>query len=380
MGRRGRAGLGHRTMAAPAMRSGVQTLCRAVAKGDADRVRDALRQHPEAAAHWKPIMDAAFGGRAEAARILLAAGANANVVSGTPARHTPLARLTQHHSTIPKHAGHVETLRVLLDAGADVEQPGGPEHLVALAYATIGPQQAFLDVLRERQPRIDVHLAAALLDDRRLERRLKTPGRSAARDARGRTALHYVAFSGLWKTLGVDRCLRCAERLFAAGAEIDDAEEIPEGDDVFRATPLWRTLAWQNNLALAEWLLERGADPNVAVFAVTFAGDEQACALLRRYKPNWDVRFRGGTPLMDLMHFKRPAATAFLIAQGVDVNAADQKGRTALHFAAMRGVRADHVQRLLDAGARRDAKDADGRTPLDYATAKSNAKLIAVLR
>lgn len=363
--------------AASSDRHAASVLCRAVAKGDVKALEQAIGQHPQGVRHWKPIMDAAFAGRAAMARVLLAAGADANAVAGIAARHTPLTRLTQHHATIPKHAGHVETLDVLLNAGADIDQPAGPHHMAPLAYAAVGPAQTLLDVLRPRQRRIDILLAAALLDADRLRRSLKQPERSRAEDARGRTPLHYVALSGLWKTLGADHSRRCAELLLDAGAGVDDAEEIPEGAEVFRATPLWRALAWQGNCALAELLLERGADPNVAVFAVTYAGDEEACALLDCYQPDWDQRFGGRTPLMELMHFKRPAATAFLIAQGVDVNAADAKGLTALHFAAMRGVRADHMQRLLDAGARPDAKDAAGKTPLDYAKGRAQIEVLA---
>ena len=358
-------------------RHAASVLCRAIARGDVKALEKAIGEHPEGVGHWKPIMDAAFAGRAAMARVLLNAGADANAVAGIAARHTPLTRLIQHHATIPKHPGHVETLDVLLDAGADVELPAGPHHMVPLAYAAVGPAQAFLDILRPRQRRIDIHLAAALLEEGRLRRLLKKPERSRAEDARGRTPLHYVALSGLWKTLGADHSLRCAELLLDAGAGVDDAEEIPEGDEVFPATALWRALSWQGNRALAELLLERGADPNVAVFAATYAGDEEALALLARHQPDWDQRFGGRTPLMELMHFKRPAATAFLIAQGVDVNAADAKGLTALHFAAMRGVRADYLQQLLDAGARPDAKDAAGKTPLDYAKGRTQIAVLA---
>lgn len=364
---------------APSNRQAASVLCRAIARGDVKALEHAIGQHPSGVGHWKPIMDAAFAGRAAMARVLLAAGADANIVAGIAARHTPLTRLTQHHATIPKHAGHAETLKVLLNAGADVDRPAGPHHMAPLAYAAMGPAQALLDVLRPRQGRIDIHLAAALLEEDGLRRWLKTPQRSGAQDARGRTPLHYVALSGLWKTLGAEHPRRCAELLLDAGAAVDAAEEIPEGDEVFHATPLWRALAWQGNRGLAELLLERGADPNAAVFAVTYGGDEQACTLLARYQPNWDLRFGGRTPLMDLMRFRRPAATAFLIAQGVDVNAVDGNGLTALHFAAMRGVRADHMQRLLDAGARPDARDATGKTPLDYAKGRAQRAVLSGL-
>ena len=365
--------------AAPSKRQAASALCRAVATGDVQALAKAIGQHRQGVDHWKPIMDAAFAGRAEMARRLLAAGADANVVAGTGARHTPLTRLLQHHATIPKHAGHAETLKVLLEGGADPRRPGGPDHLEPLAYAAVGPAEELLGILLAKQRRLSLHMAAALLDEPRMRRHLREAVQAAAEDARGRTPLHYVAMSGRWRTLGAERSLRCARLLLAAGAAVDAAEEIAEGDDVFLATPLWRALSWQRNHALAELLLDRGADPSVGVFAVTFAGDQAGCELLDRYGADWDRRVAGRTPLMELMHFKRPAATSYLIARGVDVRATDDHGLTALHFAAMRGVRPDYVQRLLDAGARRDAKDAAGKTPLDHAKAKGRVRLVPLL-
>jgi ankyrin repeat protein len=55
------------------------------------------------------------------------------------------------------------------------------------------------------------------------------------------------------------------------------------------------------------------------------------------------------------------------LAAGVDINAADSKdGRTALHGAALQGYD-PVVQFLVDHGAKLDAKDQKGRTPLDMA-------------
>ena len=366
-----------------------QPLCRAIASGSLPALRRAIGGAPAAAKHWKPIVDAAFAGRADFIETLLDAGADPNVVSGTGSRHTPLTRLTQHHATIAKHDGHLTALEALLAGGADPNLAAGPHDFEPIAYAAMGAAHGMID--RLRATRIGIHLAAVLLDRQRLRRALRRPRRANEVDRRGRGPLHYVAASGLWRSAGdsveneeseegAERTVACASALLDAGADIDGAEAVDEGDgEVFAATPLWRALSWQSNYALAEHLLERGANPAPAVFAASYQGVDAGCDLLDRYGADWDQRFKGRTPLMDLMYFKRPAGSRWLLARGVDVNAAADDGRTALHFAAFRGVGADTVRRLLDAGADRCRRDAAGRTPGDYAEEKGHGRLAALL-
>jgi glutaminase len=61
-----------------------------------------------------------------------------------------------------------------------------------------------------------------------------------------------------------------------------------------------------------------------------------------------------------------------LFARGVDLNADDYDGRTALHAAAMAG-RTGVIDYLLAKGADRHARDGDGLTPLDRARAAGHA-------
>ena len=310
--------------------------------------------------------------------MLLDAGADPNVVSGTASRHTPLTRVTQHHATIPRHAGHVDVVSTLLARGAHPDRRAGPFDIEPMAYAAMTPHEQFVAALRGADATISIHMAGILLDQGRLESFLQDDGLARAGDARGRKALDYVAWSGYWKTRERD-ALACAKALLEAGAGVDDGEEIVEGAEVFTATPLWRTLSWQRNYPLAELLLQHGANPDNAVFSVTYQGAVEGCELLDRFGANWEHTFEGRTPLMDLMYFKKPGGSVWLIERGVDVRATDAVGKTALHYAAAQGVRADYVQRLLAAGADARAKDADGKTPLDYARERSREKLIDLL-
>ena len=312
-------------------------------------------------------------------RVLLAAGADPDVISGTAGRHTPLTRVTQHHATIPRHSGHVEVVTALLEAGADPNLRGGPLDIEPLAYAAMTPNQDFVQALRNAGASVGMHLAAVLLERELLQSLLRDRELVRAKDSRGRRPLDYVAWSGFWQTPERD-ALSCATLLLETGASVDDGEEIVEGDEIFTATPLWRTLSWQRNYPLAELLLERGANPDNAVFSVTYQGATEGCELLDRYGANWEQAFDGRTPLMDLMVFKKPRGSVWLIERGVNVRATDDSGKTALHYAAAQGVRADYVERLLAAGAEPGAKDALGKTPLDCAVEKKRSKLIALLR
>ena len=359
--------------------AGHKALCDAITANDEAAFAAALANEPEAARHWKPIVDAAFQGKPAFVRALVDAGADVNVVSGTGSRHTPLTRITQHHATIPKHPGHLATLELLLDLGADPDLAAGPLGFAPLVYAAMAPSTTFIETLVNANARVDVCIAAALVDRTGLKL-LANDGAATQADEAGRTPLQFVALSGLWKEAGSAPAIDCAAFLLDAGAAVDAASEIDEGGEVFQTTPLWWTVAWQGHFALAQFLLSRGADPNPAVFAATFHGDPAICDLLHARGANWNQRSHGRTPLMDLMHYKKSALAAWLVDHGADVNARDPDGRTALHYAAFQGVREDVIRTLIAAGADKTMQDAQGKTALDLAREKNRKKATAALR
>lgn len=119
--------------------------------------------------------------------------------------------------------------------------------------------------------------------------------------------------------------------------------------------------AFHGHWRLCEFLIEHGADPNAALAdtletplhaAVTRAGRPSTLPVV-------DVLLAGGA---DPNRATRPDA-----GTGALMRDARTKGETPLHRAAAFASEAV-VSRLLEAGARRDAKDAAGDSPLGWAS------------
>ena len=81
------------------------------------------------------------------------------------------------------------------------------------------------------------------------------------------------------------------------------------------------------------------------------------------------------TPLIDAARSADAAAVRTLIGQGVDVNAAEADGTTALHWASYRDD-VDSVDLLLRAGARVNAANDLGATPLWIASQNGSAAVV----
>ncbi|MEG3050737.1 MAG: ankyrin repeat domain-containing protein, partial [Thermomonas sp.] len=101
--------------------------------------------------------------------------------------------------------------------------------------------------------------------------------------------------------------------------------------------------------AFAMELLERGADP----YAPSPAGDPPVALAVRLHWPRLLQR---------------------LVAHGVDLDARDSHGVSALHLAAALG-RLDELKQLVAAGAAPDRRAADGQTPLGVALAAGRRDL-----
>jgi ankyrin repeat protein len=114
------------------------------------------------------------------------------------------------------------------------------------------------------------------------------------------------------------------------------------------------TAALSGDITVMRLLLEHGADP----FITTLEGTS---ALMAAAGVNWVVAQtfdEGPEALLDAVRLSEEL--------GLDVNAANSMGITAVMGAANRGAN-DVIRFLVGKGARLDVRDNEGRTPLDWA-------------
>jgi ankyrin repeat protein len=167
----------------------------------------------------------------------------------------------------------------------------------------------------------------------------------------------------------VDRAplLPVIETLLAKGVDVN-ARMLEHAPIRRHMLPTTGTLAWVDftgqtpflaaalaaDLEVMRLLLKHGADPHLPTFGGT-------TPLMAAAGVNW---------VFDQTFDEGPAArlTAVKLCHelGMDVNAVNSMGLTALHGAANRGSD-DIIRFLAEKGARLDVKDKEGRTPLTWA-------------
>ncbi|HEX6999811.1 MAG TPA: ankyrin repeat domain-containing protein [Gammaproteobacteria bacterium] len=308
-----------------------------------------------------PLMYAAAYDRGEVAAELIAAGADVNA-------RTPLTTLPERKPAVryfveipsggftpvmfaARH-GAVSALRVLVEAGADVD---------ATTPEGFSPVVIALDNLHFDAAKVLVEAGA----------NPNGGGLFAVVEARNR-----VNYVGEFQVpTGAEHSLELLELMLAHGADLMDRlpEPLLDRDPRFLPPPPKITdvalirAARSSDVEAMRVLIEGGADPSLR--------DEQ----------------RGGvTPLVAVMMGpelpalieaeRRPteeeaiAAIDFLLDRGVDPDIADGQGSTALHVAALRnypGV----IRHLAERGADLNVADREGFTPLDYALGRLPQRL-----
>lgn len=119
--------------------------------------------------------------------------------------------------------------------------------------------------------------------------------------------------------------------------------------------------------------------PKRQVLRAARGGDAELKALLNRGVNINATDEDGETALMEAADSRNAETVRVLIANGANVNAADEDGETALMIAADEG-NAEVVRLLIEAGANVNARDEDGETALDKAIDERNHQVAEQLR
>jgi ankyrin repeat protein len=122
------------------------------------------------------------------------------------------------------------------------------------------------------------------------------------------------------------------------------------------ATPLARA-AKSNDLVLMRMLFDAGADPRLTL------KDRTTVAMIAAAGGAVVGAYAAAIPVTEASSLE---AIKLCVEHGVDLNAFNTNGQTALHGATARGANSI-VQYLADNGAKLDMRDKQGRTPLDVA-------------
>ncbi|MCW8133623.1 MAG: ankyrin repeat domain-containing protein [Planctomycetota bacterium] len=366
-------------------RPDAKPLVDAILKGDHARLAAGIRTAPEAARSWQPIMQASFQGDDRALKLLLKAGADPNIQAKTVFRHRPLHRAAEHKITMPKHAGHDRAVKLLLEAGADPLARGTQHDWTALAVAALGGEPRFVEAMRAKAGPLDVWLAAMLGDVRRVKALLAKDAKLAlARDEGGWDALSLAAASRMHLRSPADAAaLRAvADALLEKGA---DPNAVWKFQGKWPLTPLYWAAGWSGNAGVTEALLKAGAKTDDGEALHHAAENLHVPCLELLLKHGCDINHRhetvGNTALHFIVMYTSLRGVPWLLEHGADPNLACTDAReNALHAAARRGCNADLLKLLAKHGADPKAKNRKGQTPLDVAVAAKHKNAAAALR
>lgn len=274
--------------------------------------------------------------------------------------------LENGHESWPKLKFALETARMTRDQRAE-----------RLKTALYHGQQWVVRRLLLLDPALPEHnlgLQIAMYDTGAIRSALKTDPAAATKTIGVRTPILHLAFSKYIHMVPEKQAdmLSLAQLLVASGADIDDGFAPEPGSD-HKVSALYGALGHANNMALAGWLLDHGANPddNESLYHATELGHHDGLKLLIRH----GVSTRGTNALTRALDFNDLEAVRLLLEHGADPNEAvtgHPSGQPidtipALHQAARRWCSGDIVRLLLEHGADPNAVW-HGHSP--YATAR----------
>jgi uncharacterized protein len=190
-------------------------------------------------------------------------------------------------------------------------------------------------------------------------------------DERGRNWLHLCCGVNPKRAkLSSQDSVKTADVLLRRGIDINQ-EAFREG--AWQATPLWFAIARGENLTLAEFLLERGSNPNYCLWAASFVENIEAIRLLVRHGAGVnDTSADDESPFLFAIKWSHFKSAEELLKLGADVNSKDAKGMTALHCMLKKGSDRKYFAMLIAHGARDDIENKDGVTAAELMRKKKD--------
>ncbi len=155
---------------------------------------------------------------------------------------------------------------------------------------------------------------------------------------------------------------KIAQSLYERGADVDV-------QGAYSRTSLYGA-SLTGHLEIVEWLLSRGANPNVredgegciSLHLAACYGHVEVSRLLLQYKADNNAQGNnGGTPLHLASREGHFGVALLLLEHGTDMNAWDKRRKTPLHHASDYG-HLEVARILVEHGANIDAEDNEGRT------------------
>lgn len=190
-------------------------------------------------------------------------------------------------------------------------------------------------------------------------------------DRRGRTALMVATSKGE---------IPLMRRLLDLGAEVDKR-------NAGGGTALMFAAQYDRGAA-ARLLLNHGAKTDIqaakgwaALMIASLKGSDDVIEALLENGADPNLRdYQGFTPLMRAVAENREGAVRLLLGSNrIQVNAADERGISALHLGAAAG-RTEIVRMLLLAGADRDQRDQEANTPQSLAEGAGHDSVLRLLK
>jgi ankyrin repeat protein/ABC-type dipeptide/oligopeptide/nickel transport system ATPase component len=312
-----------------------------------------------------PLYVAAVSGSVEVVKALLEAAPLES--QETDLSRKPLSFAVNH--------GRSEIVTLLIAAGADVNWPQPGDRATSLHMAALTGNTAIVKQLIAAGAKPDsamkegetpLHLAAQEGKEDTVRELLIAGASVDSCTADGTTPLHSAALGTYAGTVRV---------LVEAGAQVNRQDKAGR-------TPLFHAIGRLDD-EITGLLLSLGAEVNVNQaegytplhFAVMARG-----ALMARQVNRISVGEKGSESMAmtEVRRISPATVVKQLVDAGADVIRPASDGSTALHLAAMFGDLGS-MRILLDAGASRDLRDKDGKTPQDLAKSRNDAKAVEML-